>query len=171
MQDMDPDSFVSDSDLLQELNDLTIPKCKPYGLVLISAKKTCQKCGSRLLMRKDRPASVIVYDHRMGTTQGTHFTKYCEKQGCHIAQHYGYFTITAETSSTPTVYFDDDWQDLPYFVSSRESVFSMEILHTVNAQIVIGQMSFLQCADMFNFMHRSCNHEQLFSDSTECSSM
>ena len=36
MQDVDPDSFVSNFDLLEELDHLIIPKCKPFGLVLIS---------------------------------------------------------------------------------------------------------------------------------------
>ena len=168
MQDVDPDSFVSDFDLLEELNHLSIPKCKPFGLVLISTKKKCIMCGTRLLLRKDRPAPVTVYDHSMGSIQGTHFHKYCANRGCNLIQHYGYYTTATLTSSTSHVYFDDDWLDLPYFVSSRESVFSMDLLHTVNAQILIGQMSFIQCAEMYNFLHKSVVHEQQFRQG-ECS--
>jgi len=42
---------------------------------------------------------------------------------------------------------------LNYLVSSRETVFSMKLLHQVNANIVIGQLSFKQCADVYNFIH------------------
>ena len=53
MQDVDPDSFTFDLDMLEELNNLTIPKCKPFGLVLISTERKCILCGTRLLLRKD----------------------------------------------------------------------------------------------------------------------
>ena len=153
MRDVDPDSFISDVDLLEVLNHLSIPKGKPFVLVLISTKKVY---WTRCLLRKDRSAPVTVYDHSMGSIQGTHFHKHCTNRNCHLIQHYGYYMTHPLTSH---VHFGD-WQDLPYFVSSWESVFSMELLHNVNAQILMGQMSFLQCAAIYNFFHKSIVHEQ-----------
>ena len=52
------------------------------------------------------------------------------------------------------VTFDLEWESLPYFVSSRESVFSMDMLSRFNAEIILGQLSFKQCADVYNFVQK-----------------
>ena len=147
IQEFDSKAFSTDKDLLMELMALQVPKSKPLGMVLISAKKDCPACGSSLRLRKDRPASVIVYDNNMGTLPGSHFHKCCTSPKCSCTQYYGFYTTGGE------VVFNSDWATLPYFVSSRETVYSMDLLHHFNAEIIIGQLSFKQCADVYNFLH------------------
>lgn len=104
-------------------------------------------------IRKGRPATVIVYDDVMGTVPGTHFHKTCSNRACSLTQFYGY-TTAAKSSE---VHFDVDWTTLPYFVSSRESVFSIKQLKRFDLEIIIGQMSFKQCAEAYNHYHASAN--------------
>lgn len=150
MQELDGMAFSTDKKLLQDLMALQVPRCKPLGLVLISANNKCLLCESDLRLRKDRPASIIVYDKDMGTLPGSHFHKCCTNQACGCTQYYGFYTTGGSSSE---VIFNPDWASLPYFVSSRESVFSIELLKQFNAEIIIGQLSFKQCADVYNFLH------------------
>lgn len=39
----------------------------PLGVVLISGKKECHRCSSKLYLRGDRPSTVTIYDHQLGT--------------------------------------------------------------------------------------------------------
>ena len=150
LRELDSLAFASDRQLLQELVEFQVNKLRPMGVVLISSNNSCLLCKSRLQLRKDRPAPVVIYDDDMGTVPGTHFHKYCTSLSCGFVQHYGYYTNGPDTSATT---FNTNWSSLPYFVSSRETVFSMKLLHQVNANIVIGQLSFKQCADVYNFTH------------------
>lgn len=52
-----------------------------------------------------------------------------------------------------SVFFNSDWGKLKYFVSSKETVFTQTFLKKVDAEILIGQNSFLQLADMYNYIH------------------
>lgn len=45
---------------------------KPLGVVLISQELCCAICRQELTLRKDRPASVVVYDENLGTVPGSH---------------------------------------------------------------------------------------------------
>ena len=54
---------MSDRTLREDI--LSLPKEKPLGIILISSKKTCSLCGNGLLVRKDRPSSLVVYDDDM----------------------------------------------------------------------------------------------------------
>ena len=143
--------FVADKKLLQDLMEFQVPKCKPLGLILISSKSDCFLCGSKLMLRKNRPSPVVIYDDKMGTIPGSHFHKYCTNQACGLTQYYGYYTTGGISSQ---VIFDLEWETLPHFVSSHESVFSMDVLRRFNAEIILGQLSFKQCADVYNFVHK-----------------
>ena len=155
MQELDAMAFSTDKKLMQDLMVLQVPKCKPLGLVLISANTKCLLCGLNLRLRKDRPASVIVYDKDIGTVPGSHFHKCCTNPTCGFTQYYGFYTIGGSVSD---VAFNPDWASLPYFVSSRETVFSIHLLKQFNAEILIGQLSFKQCADVYNFLHEYTNN-------------
>lgn len=144
-------AFASDKKLLQDLMEFQVPKCKPLGLILISCKNDCLLCGSKLVLRKDRPSPVVIYDDNIGTMPGSHFHKYCTNQACGLTQYYGYYTTGGLSSQ---VIFDPNWESLPYFVSSRESVFSMDALKRFSGEILLGQLSFKQCADVYNFLHK-----------------
>ena len=149
MQELDSMAFTTDRKLLQDLMELQVPKCKALGIVLISGNNQCILCGSGLRLRKDRPAPVVVYDREMGTVPGSHFHKYCTNQICGCTQYYGFYT----PGQSCEVVFNPEWASLPFFVSSRESVFSMTLLEQFNAEIIVGQLSFKQCADVYNFLH------------------
>ena len=147
MQELDSSAFTSDRKLRQELYEFQIPKSKPLGHILISSNEKCLQCGAKLLLRKDRSALLIIYDDELGTIPGTHFHKNCTNPACGLRQYYGYYIAGG------SVTFNPDWEDLPYFVSSQETAFSLKLLQRFNAEIVFGQMSFKQCADVYNFLH------------------
>lgn len=149
LQEFDAAAFATDRKLLQDLMEFQIPKYKPIGVVLISKNDKCLVCKSTLLLRKDRSASVVIYDNIMGSIPGTHYHKYCSNSSCGFTQYYGYYT----TKGSSKVLYNCDWQSLSYFVSSRESCFSMELMKHFNAEILIGQLSFKQCADLYNYVH------------------
>lgn len=85
----------------------------------------------------------------MGSVPGSHYHKYCSNRSCSFTQYYGYYT----TGESTGVYYSSNWESLPYFVSSRETTFSNDMLQRFNAEILIGQQSFKQCADVYNFLH------------------
>ena len=150
LHELDAAVFASDRQLFQDLVAFQTNKCKPLGVVLISSCEHCLVCGSNLKLRKDRPSPVVIYHDDMGTIPGSHYHKYCTKPSCGFIQYYGYYTIGHGMSG---VLFNTNWESLPYFVSSRETVLSMRLMQHFNANIVIGQLSFKQCADVYNFLH------------------
>ena len=101
-------------------------------------------CGSNLQLRKDGPASVTVYDDSMGTIPGSHFHKICKNHHCGYTQYYGYYTLKGSTQT----FFSEDWESLPYFVSSREMMFSKVSMQRFETEILLGQLSFKQCAEI-----------------------
>lgn len=149
IQELDALAFCTDRQLLDELINTGGHLNKPLGVILISQNDKCVQCGTKLQIRKDRPASVVVYDEQMGTIPGSHYHKICCNRLCGATQFYGY---TSSGHSTE-IHFNRDWESLPYFVSSRESVFSIKLLRQFDSEILIGQMSFQQCAEAYNYLH------------------
>ena len=158
IQALDAEAFTSDHTLHQEL--MQIPNKKSLGVVLISSRETCLRCHSKVSVRKDRPASITVYD-KIGTVPGTHFHKYCSNRGCGYTYYYGYYTTgsTCNSQSSSHTLYEPDWESLPYFISSRETAFSITLLRQFNSEIVLGQMSFKQCAEVYNHLHQ-CDMKQ-----------
>ena len=101
------------------------------------------------MLRKDRPAPVVVYDDNMGSIPVTHFHKYSTNRGCGFTQYYGYYATGGVLSE---VLFNSNWESPQYFVSSREPAFSMKLLR-FDSQVLLGQMSFKQCAEVYNYLH------------------
>ena len=70
-----------------------VPRFKPLGVVLISINNKCLLCVSKLQLRKDRPAPVVVYDDSMGTIPGTkefqtaYFQTLTQLKSCHSFQY------------------------------------------------------------------------------------
>lgn len=150
LRELDAAAFTSDKQLFQDLVEFQTERSKPLGVILISSNDKCLVCQSSLMLRKDRPSPVVVYHDNMGTIPGSHYHKYCTNPSCGFVQYYGYYTHGHGMSG---VLFNINWESLPYFVSSRETVLSMRLLQRFNADIVIGQLSFKQCADIYNFLH------------------
>ena len=84
---------------------------KPLGIVLLSEAKTCPECKNNLLLRKDRPAAVVIYHDTMGSIPGTHYHRYCSNRRCSYTQYYGYHTLAKADGSHGSV-FDNNWLTL-----------------------------------------------------------
>jgi len=153
---LEEESFAKDSELLTELHQFTGYNGKPLGIVLISKNKKCLKCGGKLLVRGDRPSFPVVYNDDLGTVSGTHFRKYCENQskGCHFVQHYGFYT----NENNGGVIYNDDYYELPFFMSTNMTAFQMKMLHCFTAEILVGQLSYKQKAEIYNICHGYDSH-------------
>lgn len=127
-------AFNTDIQLLKQLVEFPLPNNKPLGLVLISDCECCMICKSKLIIRKDRPATVIVYTDTMGSVSGSHFHKYCSNIKCYFVQYYGYYT----SGGSGEVFYNSNWKSFPYFVS-KETAFSIDLLNRFNAEILLGQ--------------------------------
>lgn len=150
LQLLDNEALVSDKDLIQEIVSMKKPgRDDPLGIVLVSAKSNCRKCGSKLYIRGDRPSKVTVYNDTLGTLPATHYTRYCRRKGCSLQQHYGFYT----ESDCSEVQYDEDWCNEPYFLSSRETAFCVDMLHRLDKEILIGQISYKQRAELYNDIH------------------
>ena len=149
----DKKAFDTDKALFDELRTWTPVTMQhsfrlPLGVVLISPKTHCDLCGQVLSLRKDRPASIVLYDNSQGSVPGTHYHKYCTSKICHLTQYYGYYT-----AGSSEVCFNSDWHTLPYFMSSSLSGFSLKMLQQIDSEVLIGQLSYKQLADIFNHVH------------------
>lgn len=104
-----------------------------------------------ILVRADRPSFPVVYSNDLGTVSGTHFCKYCQNnwKGCPFTQHYGFHTEGNESE----VVYDDDFSQLPYFVSSHMAVFQTKLLSHLTAEMLLGQISYRQRSEIFNYVH------------------
>ena len=148
-------ALKTDDCLLKELVEwVPTSATKPLGIDLISKKKECVHCKKELIIRKDRPSYVTVYDSNIGPVPGTHFHKTCSSKTCSITQYYGYYSTGGDKSQ---VYYDSDWATNDYFVSSSLTAYSMSVIRHVDSQIVIGQLSYKQISDIYNHVH---SHQQ-----------
>lgn len=83
----------------------------------------------------------------MGTVWVTQFYKYCQnyQKGCKFTQYYGYHNL-----GNRKVQYNDTWMSLPYFVSTQETGFEMSLLKRFDLELLIGQLSYKQKADIYN---------------------
>ena len=142
IQALNSAAFETDNSMFKKLISLDIPGKKPLGL--ISPSTTCLRCGSQLKLRKDRHAAVTIYDYKLGTIPGAHFHKICPNRTCSVTQYYGYHTLRAILCSTLT---GNPFHTLLLLVT----FFSVDFF---DAHILIGQLSFKQQADIYNYMHK-----------------
>lgn len=150
IQVIDSEALLTDAELTNEITEMERHGSDvPLGMVFVSEKLSCLNCGSKLYIRRDRASNVVVYDDNLGTMPGTHYTKYCRKTNCSFQQHYGYCTY----GNTSEVHYDPDWSTLPYFLSTRETAISMDMLRRLDKEILIGQISYKQRADIYNDVH------------------
>ena len=93
-----------------------------------------------------------------------HYHKICKntRRGlCNTVQYYGY-----HSKQTGALTYDLKWRELPYFISSRETAFEMSMLIKLDADILIGLMSYKQRADIYNYIYgynkgaKSANEEE-----------
>lgn len=146
---LDCDTLTSDQELCTELLHEVGSNGNPLGIVLLSPKQSCNLCSAPLIIKADRPSKITIYTDSMGTIDGTHFRKICKRfrSGCAFVQHYGHYSTGVQ------MYFDDDWHTLPYFLSTRETAFDMSLLQQLDAEVLIGQLSYKQRAEIYNMKH------------------
>lgn len=162
---LDKEAFTSDLQLMEEIVGMERQGSDtPLGVVLISMNDKCYNCASLLYIRADRPSTVTIYDDSVGTLPGTHYTKYCRRKGCSFQQHYGYYT-NGELSEMK---YDDDWLSHKYFLATRETAISIEMLRRLDQEILIGQLSYKQRADIYNEVHGYCSREHVDGSRLEC---
>ena len=147
---LEPDALSNDYRLSVELQLFTGPKGQPLGIVLVSNNQTCLMCGSGLLIKADRPSKVTVYTDLFGTTNGTHYRKICRKfrAGCPFVQHYGHYCRGGDLIS-----YNEDFHSLEFFMSTRETAFEMALLRQLDAEVLIGQLSYKQRSEIYNVKH------------------
>ena len=99
----------------------------------------------------DRPSFPTVYTNDSGTVSATHFRKYCQNnwKGCHFTQHYGFYVNGNESE----MFYDVDIFDLPYFLSPHVTAFETKLLSSLTAEIWLGQISYQQRTDIYNYVH------------------
>jgi len=119
-------------------------------MILISPNKNCLVCSSMLYTRLDTHVLAVLYDHQTGTIPTIHYTRCCRKIGCSFQQHYGCFT----SGNTDKVIYNDDALLLPYFMCSRETGFTMAHLMHFDSDLLIGQLSYKQSAEIYNRYNR-----------------
>ena len=47
------------------------------------------------------------------------------------------------------LYYNEDFQSLKYFMSTRETAFEMALLHQPDAEVLIGQLSYKQRSEIY----------------------
>ena len=147
------ESLVTDNQLAKEVHSLNFPSGSKntLGIVLISHNDACKKCGATLLVRGDRPSKITVYTETYGTVWGTHYRKFCSnfRKGCNFTQHYGY-----STDGNHSAYdYDLNWSTHQYFISTSETAFEINLLIKYDAEMLLGQISYSQKADIYNCHH------------------
>ena len=66
-----------------------------------------------------------MYTESQGTVLGSHYAKFCQnsRKGCIFTHHYGYHTLGDKS----TDYYDPDWHELVYLVSTSQTAFEINI--------------------------------------------
>ena len=171
---LDQKAFNTDAELYSDLRMHAGFRNSPLGVVLISSNETCLECGGKLSVRSDRPSSITLYTDDMGTVSATQFRKYCQnnRKGCSFTQHYSYHS-TSDNYDTEVVY-DVNWAALPYFLSSNKTGFSMKFMERFDAEILLGQLSYKQKADIYNYYFKyertakQCMHPEGVQQGQRC---
>ena len=144
-------AFDTDSELLAELVGRKGGQKHPIGVDLISDNSHCKSCRGKLHVHADRP---VLYTEDMGTVPGTLFRKYCcnSHKGCTFTQHYSFHSFNHHETSECVA--DSNWAELPFFVSTHKTGFSLSFLQKFDAELLLGQVSYKQKSDIYNYYHK-----------------
>ena len=147
---LNPACFSTDMELTKELIMMEFGATgQPLGVPLISDNKVCLQCGGNLILRGDRPSRLSLYTDTFGTVPALHYHKYCSnyRNKCNFVQYYGYY------HSGDIVMYNDNWMEHRYFLSSQETGFKMVLLKRFDVELLIGQVSYKQKADIYNLVN------------------
>lgn len=140
-----PDARKTEFDLWRELHEQSLEEDgHALGAVLISRKTNCQVCKKLLHVKSSRISEVVVYDEVKGTFLASKISKICLNKDCQCTQHYGYYTVGDDK------FYDEDWYDNEYFLSTSRTAFSIDLLRKLEIEIVISKMSFKEKAEIYN---------------------
>ena len=148
LQVLNNEAFITDEVLTRKLINMEYKVTKQnLGIPLVPKEMKCLVCDGKLSLRNDRPSRLTIYTQRLGTVTATHFHKYCHNyhKGCKFVQHYGYHKVACGT-----IHYNSDCLMLPYFLSSQETGFETAFLKQFDIELLIGQMSYYQKADIYN---------------------
>ena len=70
----------------------------------------------------------------------------CVYRGCNVTQFYGYF----KEGEKQGIIYDIDWKAHAYFLSSQETGFEMSMLRKFDVELLIGNISYKQKAEIYN---------------------
>ena len=147
--ELDPEVFDNDKTLLSELCERSTEANNPLGCVLIPKNTKCRVCGAALLLKKrESVGKVVVYDDQRGTYIGCHYIKFCRNRNCKFRQYYG-----KHTSDGVELHYDPDWMDNEFFLSTQQTAFKMGLLKNYDIELLIGQISYNQKANIYNAIH------------------
>ena len=154
LQFLNEKAFDTDKELLAELYMQEGFQGHPLGVVLVPTNSTCKSCGGNLKIRADRPSYLSLYTDEMGTVPATLFRKYCSNshKGCTFTQHYSFHSFNNKENSETVA--DSDWDELPYFVSTSKTGFSLTFLERFDSELLLGQVSYKQKCDIYNYFHK-----------------
>ena len=147
-------AFRTDKELVEELCCHEGFRDHPLGVVLVPTNSTCKSCKGNLKIRGDRPSYLTLYTDDMGTVPATLFRKYCcnSHRGCTFTQHYGFHTFNENEKSEMIA--DSNWDNLPYFISTSKTGFSLSLLEKFDCELLLGQLSYKQKCDIYNCFHK-----------------
>ncbi len=125
----------------REFHDFTINCGMPMASILVSKRDCCRRCNKRLVV-DGKPRVVVIYHIFHGTYLGSRITRCCRK--CKISEHYGFWIENGER------YFEDDFEDMEFLISSEETVFDMTLMRENASLLVMGALPFTTFAASYN---------------------
>ena len=134
LQLFNPTAFATHKQLMEEIHGLNSNN-EPLGLVLVSSNEVC--------------SHITVYTKLFGTLLSTHYHKYFQNQqkGCSFRQYYRYHSHGDKS----VAFYDTDWDQLDYFISSSETAIEMKMLSKFDVELLFGHISYKQKADIYNY--------------------
>lgn len=149
LMELDAGFLENDTSLFKEMCQRSTHANNPLGCVLISKNNTCRVCGDRLLLKaRDSIRKVVVYDEVHGTYIGCHYVKFCKNITCKFRQYYGKYTTDGVE-----LYYDPDWMGNDFLLSTQQTAFSMRLIKNFDTELLIGQISYNQKANIYNTIH------------------
>ena len=147
--ELDSGAFDNDIKLFSELCQWSTLANKALGCVLISKNTICKVCGNQLLLKaRDSVRKIVIYDYVHGTYIGCHYIKFCRNFNCKFRQYYG-----RHTTDGVELYYDQDWMDNDFFLPTQQTAFPMRLLRNFDSELLIGQISYNQKANIYNTIH------------------
>ena len=141
-------NLTGNEDLWKEVHDASLTEGMfGFGVVLLSEKGSCRLCSKQLTAKTSRVVNVVVYHETKGSFMGCRIPKVCSNRSCNLIQHYGYYTIGESK------YYDEDWQQNDYLLSSGKTAFDLKLLRKFEVEILLGKLSFKEKADIYNEVH------------------